>query len=108
MLQCMKPEPASPDQRVPSQSKTAIWGERSRTDWWNSAGVRTFGRTCGTVCSTLLRGALVLPRDDCSVVLLFYRQVFYELMNVWGTYQEQATATAKAGPSTPLLASARA
>ena len=40
MVQCMKPEPASPDQRVPSQSKTAMVGERSRTDWWNSAGVR--------------------------------------------------------------------
>src|ERR1035437_6327774 len=37
MVQRMKPEPASPDQRVPSQSKTATRGARAWTAAWNSA-----------------------------------------------------------------------
>jgi len=36
----MKAEPASPDQRVPSQSNTAIFGERERTRAWKSGVVR--------------------------------------------------------------------
>ena len=35
MVQRMKVEPASPDQRVPSQSKTATLGERAWTLAWN-------------------------------------------------------------------------
>jgi len=36
----MKWEPASPDQRVPSQSNTATLGLRARTWSWNSGVVR--------------------------------------------------------------------
>ena len=48
MVQRMKPEPASPDQRVPSQSKTAMRGARARTDVWNSAVVRIWA-ACAAV-----------------------------------------------------------
>jgi hypothetical protein len=40
MVQCMNEEPASPDQRVPSQSKTAMRGFRAWTRAWNSGVVR--------------------------------------------------------------------
>jgi hypothetical protein len=36
----MKVEPASPDQRVPSQSNTAMRGLRAWTRAWNSVVVR--------------------------------------------------------------------
>jgi hypothetical protein len=39
----MKEEPASPDQRVPSQSKTAICGEREWTRAWKSGVERRTG-----------------------------------------------------------------
>ena len=40
MVQRMKVEPASPDQRVPSQSNTAMLGFRAWTRAWNSVVVR--------------------------------------------------------------------
>lgn len=43
MVQRMKEEPASPDQRVPSQSNTAIWGLRAWTRAWKAAVVRRAG-----------------------------------------------------------------
>jgi len=39
----MKEVPASPDQRVPSQSNTATRGERAWTRAWKSAVVRMVG-----------------------------------------------------------------
>jgi hypothetical protein len=39
----MKEEPASPDQRVPSQSNTAILGEREWTRAWKSGVERRVG-----------------------------------------------------------------
>ena len=36
----MKPEPASPDQSVPSQSKTASAGRSARTSWRKSCAER--------------------------------------------------------------------
>jgi hypothetical protein len=42
----MKVEPASPDQRVPSQSNTATRGFRAWTRVWNSAVVRRVDKWC--------------------------------------------------------------
>ena len=39
----MKAEPASPDQRVPSQSKTAMRGESAWTAAWKAGVVRMVG-----------------------------------------------------------------
>src|SRR5438067_6767279 len=52
-VQRMKPEPASPDQRVPSQSKTATLGASDLTAAWNSAVVRTRAGTTATVGSAM-------------------------------------------------------
>ena len=57
MVQFMKPEPASADQRVPSQSNTAMVGESACTALWNSAVVRV-----GTESTSVTGGPLVAAK----------------------------------------------
>ena len=48
-------------------------GERSRTAWWNSAGVRTLGEDLWHGRSALhCAGLPVLPRDDSSVICSYF------------------------------------
>src|SRR5580692_1505011 len=53
MVQRMKPEPASPDQRVPSQSNTAMRGAREWTAAWNS-DVENISAVCAGVLVELM------------------------------------------------------
>jgi hypothetical protein len=76
MVQRMKAEPASPDHKVPSQSKTATRGESWWTAAWKSAVVRVMAVGAAGVWVAVIevrcaKAAALVPFQFYSVSLNF-------------------------------------